>query len=179
MNPPDGPTSSPLGAFLRASSVHIGAAAATAALRDELVADGRLEGHEIDSAYAVSRIMPGTNLLALYAVLGHRLGGWRLAVQAVAIGVGVPAVVTVLIAFLYRHSQSPTVGFLMAGARAGGIAVLLGAAVRLAKPQIRAHPTIGSTLAAAAVVAAWAFGVPVFLILGASGILGAFVLKPR
>jgi chromate transport protein ChrA len=164
--------------FLRASSLHIGAAAATAAVRDELVANGRIEGHEVDSAYAVSRITPGTNLLALYAVLGHRLGGWRLAVQAVAVGVGVPALVTILIAFSYRHSQSPIVNALMAGARAGGVAILLGAAVRLVKPQISAQPKLGLALAIAATVAASAFSAPVFVILGLSGVVGAFGLKP-
>jgi hypothetical protein len=31
----------------------------------------------------VSRITPGADLLGLYALLGHRLGGWPLAVKAV------------------------------------------------------------------------------------------------
>jgi chromate transport protein ChrA len=59
-----------LGPFLRASTLHIGAAAATASLREELVRAGRVTPREIDGAYAVSRLTPGTNLLALYAVIG-------------------------------------------------------------------------------------------------------------
>jgi hypothetical protein len=42
-------------------------AAATAALREELTRDYPVTEREIDEAYAVSRITPGTNLLALYA----------------------------------------------------------------------------------------------------------------
>ena len=75
-----------LTAFLRASSLHIGAAAATAALREELTLEHPVTPRDIDAAYAVSRITPGTNLLALYAQLGHNLGGWPLAGQAVAVG---------------------------------------------------------------------------------------------
>ena len=65
-----------IGPFVRASALHIGAAAATASLRDELIQDERATAHDVDAAYAVSRVTPGTNLLALYALLGHRLGGW-------------------------------------------------------------------------------------------------------
>ena len=98
---------SALGAFVRASSLHIGAAAAAASLREELVRDHGLTPGDVDAAYAVSRVTPGTNLLALYALLGHRLGGWRLALQAIAVGSLVPASVAVLVAFLYTRSTSP------------------------------------------------------------------------
>ena len=170
---------SPLVVFLRASSLHIGAAAATAALREELVADRRLEPHEVDTAYAVSRLTPGTNLLALYAQLGRRLGGWPLAFGAVTVGAVVPAIFAVTIAAAYQHSQSPIVAALMAGARAGGIAVFIGAAVRLLKPQITAHPRMAASVAAAASLLAWLVPVSPFVILLLAGIAGAFLFKPK
>ena len=71
--------------FVRASVGHIGAAAATASLRHDLVERGSFDPGEFDTAYAVARITPGTNLLALYYLLGHRLGGWRTAFSALAI----------------------------------------------------------------------------------------------
>lgn len=43
---------SALGAFIRASSLRIGAAAATASLRDELVKDHGLTPDDVDAAYA-------------------------------------------------------------------------------------------------------------------------------
>jgi hypothetical protein len=53
----------PLVEFIRASSLHVGAAAAAAALRD-LVDSGRLPSGAFAEAYAVARVTPGTNLLA-------------------------------------------------------------------------------------------------------------------
>ena len=155
---------SPLGAFIRASSLHIGAAAATASLREELVRDHGLTPRDIDAAYAVSRVTPGTNLLALYALLGHRLGGWRLALQAIAVGSLVPASVAVLVAFLYSRSTSPLIADVMAGARAGGVAVFLGAAVRLLRPQLTTHPRMGSVFALAALLGAWLLPLNLFAV---------------
>ena len=168
---------SPLGAFLRASSLHIGAAAATASIREELICDHALTAAEIDEAYAVSRVTPGTNLLALYAQLGHRLGGWKTAILAIAIGAAVPAVAAVLLAFLSER-QTPWIAGVMAGARAGGIAVFLGAAVRLIKPQIA---TLGARAIALALVivavAIWVPVSPIILLLTAAAI-GAATLRP-
>ena len=64
----------PLDAFVRASSLHVGAAAAAAALRRDLVDKGRLPASAFDEAYAVARVTPGTNLLAMYALLGELEG---------------------------------------------------------------------------------------------------------
>lgn len=170
---------SPLAVFLRASSLHIGAAAATAALREELVADRRLAPREVDVAYAVSRLTPGTNLLALHAQLGRRIGGWPLALGAVTVGAVVPAIFAVAIAAAYQHSQSPAVAALMAGARAGGIAVFIGAALRLLKPQMADHPRMAASVAAGASLLAWLVPVSPFVILLLAGVAGAFIFRPK
>jgi chromate transport protein ChrA len=177
----DGPahSRSALGAFLRASSLHIGAAAATASLREALVRDHGLTPQDVDAAYAVSRVTPGTNLLALYALLGHRLGGWTLAVKAIAVGSLVPASVAVLIAILYGRSTSPIIADVMAWARAGGVAVFLGAAIRLLRPQLADHPRVGSAFAVAAILAAWLLPVNLFAVLVIAGTAGAIWLRPR
>jgi chromate transport protein ChrA len=176
--PEEGTSASPLAAFVRASSLHIGAAAAAASLRHDLANDHRVEAHDIDAAYAVSRVTPGTNLLALYAVLGHRLGGWPLALQAVAIGALVPAVMAVLIAFFYTEYSSPVVAALMKGARAGGVAVFLGAAVRLLKPQLNASARTGTMLTVVAFLAAWFLPVSPFVVLLLAGASGVLWLRP-
>ena len=54
----------PLLEFVRASSLHVGAAAA------------RLPGGAFE-AYAVARVTPGTNLLAMYTLLGERFAASR------------------------------------------------------------------------------------------------------
>jgi chromate transporter len=168
--------SSPLAAFVRASAFHIGAAAAAASLRHDLTEDHRLGPHDIDAAYAVARVTPGTNLLALYAVLGHRLGRWPLAVQAVAVGALVPALVVVVIAFSYTEYNA-VVAVFMKGARAGGVAVLLGGAVRLLKPQMIGNAGTATAFAAAAFLAAWFLSVSPFVVLLLAGAAGALLLR--
>jgi chromate transport protein ChrA len=168
-----------IGPFVRASALHIGAAAATASLRDELIRDERATAHDVDAAYAVSRVTPGTNLLALYALLGHRLGGWPLALSAVAVGVLMPGVVAVILVALYTHASTGFVSALMTGARAGGVAVFLGAAIRLLKPQLPAHPGRGLAFAALAVLVAPMRPLSLFAVLLVAGAAGAFLLKPR
>lgn len=171
------PPGSPLAAFARASSFHIGAAAAAASLHHDLAKDHRLEPHDIDTAYAVSRVTPGTNLLALYAALGHRLGGWPLAIQAVAVGALIPALVVTVIAFFYTEYTS-VVATVMKGARAGGVAVLLGGAVRLLKLQMTGKAGTAMAFATAAFLAAWFLPVSLFVVLLLAGASGALWLRP-
>jgi|KBSMisStandDraft_5_1062788.scaffolds.fasta_scaffold661399_3 chromate transport protein ChrA len=64
----------PLSSFLRASGLHVGAAAAAAALRRDLVEGNAVTGPEFDEAYAIARLTPGTNLLAVYVLLGGSTG---------------------------------------------------------------------------------------------------------
>lgn len=174
-----GQSRSALGAFLRASSLHIGAAAATVSLREELVRDHGLTPQDVDAAYAIARVTPGTNLLALYALLGHRLGGWALALQAIAVGSLVPASVAILIAVLYSRSTSPVTADVMAWARAGGVAVFLGSAIRLLRPQLADRPRVGSVFTLVAIVAAWLLPVNLFAVLVIAGMAGAIWLRPR
>lgn len=175
---PPRPTGRPLLVFARASAFHIGAAAATVALRNELSRDGRLAADEVDTAYAVSRLAPGTNLLAMFAQLGHRLGGWPLAVQAVVVGAIIPAAIALAVAVLYVHG-SVLSHALMSGARAGGLAILLGSALRLLQPHIAAEPLRASVLAALIAVAAWTGALNGFALLLLGGAAGALLLRRR
>lgn len=174
---PHATSSKPILAFIKASCLHIGAAAAAASLRHDLVRRHQLTAHDVDAAYAVSRVTPGTNLLALYALLGHQLGGWRLALAAIAVGAMLPASLAVLIAYAYSHSTSPMLTALMAGARAGGVAVFLGAAIRLLKPQLLAHPRTGVAFVILAFLVGWTVPVSLFVVLLISGAAGALWLR--
>jgi chromate transport protein ChrA len=134
---------------------------------------------DIDGAYAVSRVTPGTNLLALYAVIGHRLGGSGVALSAVAVGVFVPAAIALIVVALYTHFSAGFVSALMTGARAGGVAVFLGAAIRLLKPQLIAHPRIGLAFALAAGAVTTLHPISPFAVLLVAGAAGAVLLKPK
>lgn len=166
-----------LAPFLRASSLHIGAAAASSSLRDELTTDGLVDAHDFDAAYAVARLTPGTNLLALYALLGHRLGGWGLALQAVVIGTLVPAAIALAVAIAYSQNTSPIVAAVMQGARAGGLAVFLGAVVRLIRPQFAAHPRLGPVFAGVAFAVVWWLPANLLIVLLVAGATGALSLR--
>jgi chromate transporter len=170
----------PLVPFFRASVGHLGAAAATASLRRDLVERQSFDAAAFDQAFAIARLTPGTNLLALYTLLGHALGGWRLAVSALAVGTIAPALVTLLMAAAYTAaSGNPLVARGMQGARAGALAVFLWAVVQLARPQLAAHGRRGAVLALAALAAVVVFPSYQLLILIAAGGLGASVLGDR
>lgn len=170
----------PLGAFLRASSLHTGAAAAAAALRRDLVEGGPLPGAAFDEAYAVAHVTPGTNLLAMYTLLGERFAGWPGALSALAVGTLVPAAITVLLAAAYvAYAGHALTGRAMQGARAGALAVFAWAIVRLIRPQLKQHPRSGSVIAGATVVVTLLLPLPQFLVLLIAAAVGAAFLRAR
>ena len=117
----------PLEDFVRASSLHVGAAAIAAALRRDLVDNGRLPAPAFDEAYAVARVTPGTNLLAMYTLLGERFAGWRGALVALTVGALIPAVIAVVLGAAYvGYARHPLAQEVMQGARAGALAVFGG-----------------------------------------------------
>ena len=168
----------PVGPFVRASSLHVGAAVAAAALRRDLVDKGRLAASAFDEAYAVARLTPGTNLLAMYALLGERFAGLRGAFIALPVGALVPALIAVVLGAVYvvyaGHSLAQEV---MQGARAGAIAVFAWAIVRLLRPQLQQHRGRGIAVAAITLVLTLLLPIPQFVILLIVGGLGAAFLR--
>lgn len=168
----------PLLEFIRASSLHVGAAAAAAALRRDLVDTGRLPGTAFDEAYAVARVTPGTNLLAMYTLLGERFAGWRGALLALAVGALIPAIVAVTLGASYvEYADHPLAREVMQGARAGALAVFAWAVVRLLRPQIQQHRGRGIALAAITLAMTLALPIPAFVVLLVAGALGAVFLQ--
>jgi chromate transporter len=130
----------PCASFVRASSLHVGAAAAAAALRRDLVDSQKLPASAFDEAYGVARLTPGTNLLAMYTLLGERVARWKGASMALAIGTLVPALIAVALSAAYvSYADHPLADEVMQGARAGALAVFVWAIVRLARPQFEQH----------------------------------------
>ncbi len=168
----------PLGSFVRASSFHIGAAAAAAALRRDLVDNGPLPSSAFDEAYAVARVTPGTNLLAMYTLLGERFAGWAGAVSALAIGTFVPATIAVALSSAYvGYAEHPLANRAMQGARAGALAVFVWAIVRLLRPQLQQHLIRGVLVSIVTLAMALAMPIPQFGVLLIAGALGAVFLR--
>ena len=175
---PSAPHSVVVRAFIRASVLHIGAAAAAASLRSDLVEGGYIDNATFNESYAVARLTPGTNLLAMYALLGYRLSGRRGAALALAIGALVPALIALIIAVVYvSRAADPLVARAMQGARAGALAVLIWAVVQLIRPPIREHRTGGVALAVAVFSVALTGFVPQIWLLLLAGIAGAVFFR--
>ena len=166
--------------FIRASSLHVGAAAAAASLRHDLVNAGHVSEQVFTRCFAVARLTPGTNLLALYTSLGYGLASWRGAFSLLAIGAIVPAVIAVAAAAAYvRFVEHPLVERFMAGARAGALAVLVWAVVRLARPVFVEHRTPAVTLAVVTFAVASTGYLSSFALLLLAGGAGVFAFKTR
>jgi chromate transporter len=164
--------------FIRASSLHIGAAAAAVSLRGELVPRGLVSDDEFSQCFAIARLTPGTNLLALYAALGYRIASWSGAAAAIAVGTAVPATITAVVAVLYSmNNGNPLVSRFMSGAKAGALAVLMWGVVRLAWPVIRRHRLRAAAVATGALALALSGALSPFFIVLVAGVIGAFVLR--
>jgi chromate transporter len=164
--------------LVRASGLHVGAAAAAASLRDDLVGGGHLSDHEFNRCYAVARLTPGTNLLALYATLGYQVGAWWGALVSLGIGAVVPTLIAITAAAVYiQYATHPLVAHFMAGASAGAIAVFFWAAVRLVRPAIGDDRVWVLALAVATILVSATGALSPFFVLLFAGGLSMFPLS--
>jgi chromate transporter len=168
----------PWRSFVYASSLHVGAAAAAASLRHDLVDTGVVSDEAFDKSFSVSRLTPGTNLLAFYVLLGHYFNGWRGAMQALAVATVIPSMIACVAAAVYvRYAAQPVAAAALQGARAGALAVLLWAVVRLIRPQLARYATRGTLLAIGTLVMALAYPTPPIVLLLVGGGWGAIFLR--
>jgi chromate transporter len=166
--------------LVRASGLHVGAAAAAASLRTDLVGAGQMSDQDFNRCYAVARLTPGTNLIALYAALGYQIAAWRGAIVSLAIGTIVPAVIAVMAAAFYiSYAGHPVIARFMDGARAGALAVFFWAAVRLLGPAVGDDRVRVLGFAVATVLVSSTGGLSPFFVLLLAGMAGMFALSER
>lgn len=158
-------------AFVHACSLHVGAAAAASSLRRDLVERGTISSAVFDEAYAIARLTPGTNLLAMFALLGQHFSGWVGSATAVTIGTVVPGTIAALMTAAYvTYASHPLAERSMEGARAGALAVLLWAGVRLIAPQLQRRKTRGAVIGLVTLLASVGTGMhPIVVLLLAAG----------
>ena len=78
---------------------------------------GRLSASAFDEAYTVARLTPGTNLLAMYTLLGERFAGWKGALGALTVGAFIPALIAVALSAAYvGYAGQPLAQAVMQGA---------------------------------------------------------------
>lgn len=116
-----------------------GGSATVAVLRDEIVdRRGWLTTVKADLSFALSRLTPGTNLLAFCSAVGWLLRGWRGALVALVAGSVPSSLLAVLVTALYESwSRNPFVQVALRGALAAAVGVMIITGVTLIRPYYR------------------------------------------
>jgi chromate transporter len=141
--------------FLRNGTFTFGGGdATTASLQRELVADrGWLSEHEFGACYAVSRVTPGTNLLAFCTAVGWTLLGLRGALSALLLASIPGAVLLMLMTGFYGAATSnPWLLSAIHAALAAAVGIMLAAVWTLLQGPLRRRPARTVAVAAPALV---------------------------
>ncbi|MEO8627652.1 MAG: chromate transporter, partial [Betaproteobacteria bacterium] len=128
-----------------------GGDATTASLQRELVGNrGWLSERDFATCYAVSRITPGTNLLAFCTAVGWRMMGIRGALLALLLASIPGATLLVVLTGFYDAAPShPIVLSAVHAALAATVGIMLSSAWILLRPTLRRRPALTVALVAA------------------------------
>jgi chromate transporter len=107
-------------------------------LGESLVQRGWMPQSKFDAFYTLSRVVPGTNLLAFIAASGHSSRGWPGAIAAVlALSIPASCVVILLTLAYLRWNDHPIGRNVMEFAMASIVGILAGASLLLLLPRLR------------------------------------------
>ena len=148
-------------AFVRYANTTFGGGSATTAVLHRAIVDERswVTPERFALIYALARLTPGTNLLALCAGLGLQLRGWRGALVALLAASLPCSVIVLIVTFFFEqwsHNRLAEVSLRGAVAAAVGITVITGWTI--SKPYLKSPQW-----PRAALMGALAFGLAVFL----------------
>jgi len=142
--PPRGPTLAAIaGVFARHANTTFGGGSATVAvLRQQIVTRrGWIGDAEFDLNYALSRLTPGTNLLAFCTATGWTTRRWRGALVALlAASLPCSVLAVVVTAFYAELNGSALFQAALRGALAAAVAIMVSTAWVFAEPHVRAAP---------------------------------------
>ena len=141
--------------FLRNGAFTFGGGdATTASLQRELVANrGWLSEQQFGACYAVSRVTPGTNLLAFCTAAGWTLLGWRGALSGLLLASIPGAAVLMLMTGFYRAAISnPWLASAIHAALAAAVGVMLAAVWTLLRAPLRRTPARAAIVAVPALL---------------------------
>lgn len=172
MNSVPSPPSSLLdiaGVFARYGNLTFGGGSATVAVLREEIITGRqwMSALRVDLSFALSRITPGTNLLAFGTAVGWQLRGWSGALVALTAGSAPSAILAVLVTILYEFlMRNPIAVVGLRGALAATVGVMIITGWTLIRPYYSSSTFVQMALFAGGAFALdyWG-GVPPFRIL--------------
>ena len=141
------------GVFTRyANATFGGGSATTAVLHRAIVEDRRWVAPERFAViYALARLTPGTNLLALCTGLGWQLRGWRGAlVSLLAASIPCSLIVIVVAYFFEQWSHYRVAGLAIRGAVAAAVGITVITCWTISKPYLRSRHWLRDALIGAA-----------------------------
>ena len=158
----------------------LGGLASMELLRRSLGARGWLtdQGHGL--LVAISRVTPGTNILAYCVALGWQLAHWRGAlVSLIAASVPASILIALLSATLARIDQYPLVRAVIAIALIVATLLVLSAAWNLLRPYVKGKSAVRTGIIAAIVVGLALLQVTPIRVLLAAAVVGVMMASPE
>lgn len=131
------------GVFARHANLTFGGGSATIAVLEQQLVGGRgwIDPAEFDLSYALSRLTPGTNLLAFCTAAGWTSRRWRGALVAlIAASIPCSVLAVVMTVFYERLHGNPWFQAALRGALASAVAIMLATAWVFAGPHVKAAP---------------------------------------
>lgn len=131
------------GVFARHANTTFGGGSATIAVLKQqvVVRRGWIDEAEFDLSYALSRLTPGTNLLAFCTAAGWTARRWRGALVAlVASSIPCSVLAVVMTVFYERLHASALFQAALRGALASAVAIMVATAWVFAEPHVKAAP---------------------------------------
>ena len=158
----------------------LGGLASMELLRRSLGARGWLTGEGHGLLVAISRVTPGTNILAYCVALGWQLAHWPGALVSLA-AASVPAsiLIALLSATLARVDQYPIVRAVIAIALIVATLLVLSAAWNLLRPYVKGTNAVRTGIIAAIVVGLTLMQVTPIRILLVAAVVGVMLVSPE
>lgn len=163
-------------AFARYGNFTFGGGSATVAtLRSEILVRRRwITEDQFHLAFGLSRLTPGTNVLAFCAATGAMIRGFAGALIAVAAGSLPCSMLAVLVTHFYGVLQhSPIFGAALSGALAAAVAVMVNTSWILAQPHVRASLVKALVIVPSSIVMVTVLSVSAFRVLLLAAAVGA------
>jgi chromate transporter len=161
------------GAFIRYTNTTFGGGSATTAVLHRAIVDDRhwVPPERIALIYALARLTPGTNLLALCTGLGWQWRGWRGALIAL-LAASVPcSVIVVIVTFFFEQwSHIRLVEVALRGAVAAAVGITVVTCWTISKPYLKSRgwPRAALIGGAACALAVFLDIHPIRILLGAA-----------
>lgn len=168
--------------FARYANTTFGGGSATIAVLRQQIVERRewLDREQFDLSYALSRLTPGTNLLAFCTAAGWTSRRWSGAVVAL-LAASLPCAALAVLVTVFYEQLAGSVWFTgaLAGALAAAVAIMVSTAWVFAEPHVKAAPLKAAVIVPSAIGLALGVGLTPVRILLLAAVVGLVWPVPR